>query len=442
MARATPDRLGAPLERAARWLFPREPEDDPRGVRRAWLLGLYTVRRFWSVDRCSGLAASLALETLLSVVPLTGVVLFFIRRLDPQWGQEFLARIARTLVPEAERADDLAARIVELGDNVTIDALGPWGFLAVIVLAYVLFSTLERVFAEIWRVAKRRNLVAKFTMFYTLASLAPVVLFYSLAQPVLGEVTDVLLVTPLLSTGIGLVLLNRLMPNTPVRWSAAAAGGLLSAAAFELSKWAFGRYLSLVALHTYEGVYGALAVLPVFVVWSYVTWLIVLLGAELSFVLHHVNSVAREGYVHARSRDQTRLQASPGRAAARLMLAVCDNYVHRKLGTTAEQLDRRFELGLSRVVGLCARLEEAGFLVPLEGDRGFVPARPPAEIALRSVLEMFDAGDLSRARDDALAGLYDELDRRQVELVGDATFQDLVDREQGPRDANLTAGSG
>ncbi len=427
------DWLADRVARLSAWLVPREPVHGPNRGRRAWLVSLYTVRRWLAVDRCSGLAASLALETLLSVVPMAGVLLFFIRRLDPEWGREFLARIALTLVPEAGRAEDLTARIIDLGDNVSIDDLGPWGFLAVIVIAFVLFSTLERTMNEIWRVSRRRNIVAKFTMFYTLASLAPVVLFYSLAQPLLGDLTDALLVTPLVSTGIGLTLLNRFMPNTAVRWGAAAGGGLLSAALFETSKWGFGKYLSLVAIHTYEGVYGALAILPVFLVWSYLTWMIVLLGVELAFVLHHIPTVAREGYVHPRHRDETRLQAAPGRTAARLLLAICDNFVHREAGTTMDALNARFQLGLSRVVTLIDRLEEAGFVVALQGDGGYVPARPPDQISLQSVLHMFDSGDLEFARDDALATLYDELDGLTRDRIGQLTFRDLVEHELGRR---------
>jgi membrane protein len=396
-------------------------------------LAVYTVRRWLVIDRSSGLAASLALGTLLSVVPMAGVLLFFLRRLDAEWGRRFLERIARTLVPDSERADDLTARIVELGDNVRLDDLGPWGFLAVIVIAYVLFSNLERTFNEIWRTTRRRNIVAKFTMFYTLASLAPVVLFYSLAQPVLGDLTDALLVTPLLSTSIGLVLLNRLMPNTPVRWGPAIAGGLVSAFLFETSKWGFGQYLSLVAIHTYEGVYGTLAILPVFVVWSYLTWMLVLLGAEVAFVLHHVSSVAREGYVHPRYREERRIQAAPGRTAARLMLAICDHYMRREKGMTTEALDQRFQIGLSRVVALVDRLEEHGFVVALQNDGGYVPARPPSQIELQAVLHMFDAGDLAHARDDELARLYEDLDAGQTERVGELTFAQLVEREASPR---------
>jgi DNA-binding IscR family transcriptional regulator len=270
-------------------------------------------------------------------------------------------------------------------------------------------------------------------MFYTLASLAPVVLFYSLAQPVLGDLTDALLVTPLLSTSIGLVLLNRLMPNTPVRWGPAIAGGLVSAFLFETSKWGFGQYLSLVAIHTYEGVYGTLAILPVFVVWSYLTWMLVLLGAEVAFVLHHVSSVAREGYVHPRYREERRIQAAPGRTAARLMLAICDHYMRREKGMTTEALDQRFQIGLSRVVALVDRLEEHGFVVALQNDGGYVPARPPSQIELQAVLHMFDAGDLAHARDDELARLYEDLDAGQTERVGELTFAQLVEREASPR---------
>jgi membrane protein len=444
--------LRARLNQLQHWLVPTEPEHDPSVGRRLWLLGVYTVRRWMFTDRCSALASGLALQTLLSVVPTVGVVLFFIGKLDPSFGTRFITQIAYALGPETDRAGELADGLVGLAAGVDIQELGRWGLLIVVVLAFLLFSTLEKTINEIWRVSRTRTLVAKFTMFYTLASLGPIVVFYSLAQPILSRI-GTLAITPMITSGLGLVLLNRFLPNQTVRWRAAIIGGLTSAALFEFGKVAFGNYLSLVAIHTYEGIYGSLAILPVFVVWAYLSWMIVLLGAEITFVVHHRSSVAREGYVQPRHRIQRRLLPLPGRTAARLLLAIADNFDRRAelqaaavqpdnqppssdggFALSVDELNERFDIGLAPIVALTDQLEAAGLIVALGNDQGYVPGRPLEQIELGQVLHMFDAGDMKTARADALAELFEELDAVQARKIGAISFRDLVDMERARRE--------
>lgn len=442
--------LRARLNRARHWLLPTEPEHEASGGRRWWLLGVYTVRRWLITDRCSSLASGLALQTLLSVVPTVGVILFFIGKLDPSFGTHFITQIAHALGPDSERADELAEALVALALGVDVQALGRWGLLVVVVLAFLLFSTLEKTINEIWRVSRSRTLLAKFTMFYTLASLGPIVVFYSLAQPVLAQLGS-LAITPFITSGLGLVLLNRFLPNQTVRWRAAIIGGLTSAALFEFGKVAFGNYLSLVAIHTYEGIYGSLAILPVFVVWAYLSWMIVLLGAEITFVVHHRASVAHEGYVQPLHRTQRRLLPLPGRTAARLLLAIADNFDRRAelqaahvrsddesaknaFAMSVDALNERFDIGLAPIVAITDQLESAGLVVALGNDQGYVPGRPLEQIELAHVLHMFDAGDMKSARADALAELFEELDGIQARKIGAITFRDLVDMERARRE--------
>lgn len=450
-----PHSFAATLARLQSWLIPSAPEHDPSGLRRIWLLAVYIVRRWLFTDRCSALASSLALQTLLSVVPTVGMLLFFISKLDPSFGTNFIEQIAHALVPGAERAEQLAGGLVNLAENINFQLLGRWGLMVVITLAFSLFWTLESTFNEIWRVSRSRTLISKFTMFYTLASLGPIVVFYSLAQPVLSRIGS-MAITPVVTSSIALILLNRFLPNQTVRWRAAVIGGLISAALFEVGKFAFGQYLSLVAISTYEGIYGSLAILPVFVVWAYLSCMLLLLGAEVTFVVHHLSSVAREGYVQPSHQVQRRLLAAPGRTAARLLLAIADNYdrghglqaqlqaqstvrlelepsQQRRVGLTADDLNERFDIGLAPIVAITGQLESHGYIVELGGDQGFVPGRPLDLIQLGEVLHLFDGGDMKAARADSLAELFAELDEMQQRRIGELDFRELIDAERARR---------
>lgn len=409
-------------------LFPDRPVEEPSLWYRTWLLVVYTVRRWWSVDACPTLASSLTLQTLFSVVPLVGLFLFLVRLVDVDTGVQLVTYIAAALVPHTERASEVAQQVTLLASNVRLEQIGIFGFFGALALAYWLFSSLEHACNVIWRVTRQRKLVAKFTMFYTLSSLGPLLLLYSFAHPAMVEVSSALPILPFVATSAALVLLNRTVPFTDVRWSAALVAGVVSAFLFELGKYAFGIYVSHVAMSAYEGMYGPLAILPMFLLWTYVSWLIVLFGVELGFVLHHRRMISRLGWVDPAHRNEQRPQAAPGRTAARLLLAIADQWSRREKGTSIESLDERFDLGLATIGTMVDALEDAGYVLPVEGG-GFVPARPLEQIRLSEVLDLFGT-DIARVRSDELARVFAELDERRDSLTHELTYADLVRAER------------
>lgn len=426
-----------PVDRLREWLFPTQPEYSPSVGRRLWLTIVYILRRWLVVDRCTGLAASLTVETLLSMVPITSVVLFFVRVIDPGFGRKFLEKLFSTLVPEGANADRVTEQVIEIGSRANVDQLGVWGLLVVIVLAYWLFSTLESTANQIWRIKRTRHLVVKFPMFYTIASLAPIVVLYSLAQPVMERLSETVLVNPYVPTTLGLIVLNRFMPNTRVSWRAAVIGGVVSATLFELGKFGFGAYVSRISMDTYESVYGTLAVWPVFLVWVYLSWMIVLLGLEVSFVVHHDTSVRKEGYVPALLREEQLPSATPGRTAARLMLAIADQWARRRESSTVDQLNDRFGIGVARTSLTLDLLEQRRMIVTVEGEQGYIPGMPLDQITVSSILGLF-AEDLPTRRDDELGRLFSDLDAEAAGRLGDLTLHDLVMRERESEATSVT----
>jgi YihY family inner membrane protein len=284
------------------YLSPTEPQPHAAGARRIWLIIAYTFRRWLIEDRATALAASLSLQTLLSVVPVAGLLLTGIGLLGEGRSQAVFEDISRLLIPDPERAHRITEAILGLAHNISVERLGVWGFLSALVVASLVFTTLEKTVNRIWRVTRQRSTVSRFTMFYTLATLGPLIVFYSLAQPVFAAIDRMSLAfTPILTTSVGLILLNRFMPATSVRWRPALIGGLGSAVLFEIGKRGFAAYISVIA--NYESVYGSLALLPVFMIWTYCSWLLILLGVELAHVAQHINVVAHDGYVHASARS-------------------------------------------------------------------------------------------------------------------------------------------
>jgi membrane protein len=409
-------------------LFPSTPQGNVTGVRRIWLIAMYTIRRWLIEDRGTGLAASLALQTMLSVVPVVGLLLTGVDLLGKERGNEFIREIAFLLIPDPERSERMASAIVNLAHNVTVERLGVVGFFTALVIASLLFTTLEKTLNVIWRVHRRRSPIARFTMFYTLATLGPLVIFYSLAQPIFSAVNQIsLAITPILTTSAAMVLVIRFMPATTVRWRPAIVGGLLTALLFEVGKRGFATYISVIA--NYESVYGSLAILPVFTVWTYASWLIVLLGGEIAYVVQHLPVVAHDGYVHPSVRQAGVGEVGSGRVAARLMLAIADYFDHKHTGSTVPQLEHRYQIGIARISNIVERLQEAGYLLETNAEEPcYIPARPLDQIRVRDILDLFEGGDVPSVREgDPLAAIYHRLDALTDDVLGELDYSDLVE---------------
>ncbi|MEZ4453301.1 MAG: YhjD/YihY/BrkB family envelope integrity protein [Nannocystaceae bacterium] len=423
----------APGVLARRWhalresLFPSVPQQDVHGLRRVWLVIAYTLRRWLVEDRGTGLAASLALQTMLSVVPVAGLLLTGVDLLGEERGAELLEDIARLLIPEPERASRIAQAILELAHNITVERLGVIGFLVTLLIASLLYSTLEKTVNVIWRVHRQRSAIHRFTMFYTLATLGPLVILYSLAQPVFSALGHISLgITPILTSGMAMTVVNRFMPGTTVRWRSAIIGGLSSALLFEIGKRGFASYLTVIS--SYESVYGSLAILPVFTLWTYASWLIVLLGVEVAYVVQHLSVVAHDGYIHPSARRSPHGEVGAGRIAARLMLAICDHFDRKHCGSTIPQLESRYQIGLARITKILERLEAAGYvLVTAAEEASYIPARPLDQVLVRDILALFEGGDVPGVRSgDPLAELYRRLDVLGAEVLGELDYQQLT----------------
>ncbi len=426
--------LRAGLGQLPRLLLPRTAQVDVSRPREVWLVFVYTVRRWLRVDQSATLASSLALQTLLSIVPFAGLVLTLVGLLGKDSGRDFLQTIAGMAIPDPGRATAIAETLYELARNVTLENLGIVGFFGSLVGASLLFLTLETTINDIWRVKYRRSAIAKFTMFYTLATLAPLVVFFSLAQPIVARITNQagFHFLPLLSTALAFILLNKFMPATRVRWFAALLGGLAGAALFELTKRGFALYLS--NMSNYEGTYGALAVLPVFCVWAYLSWLIVLFAVELTCVLQQLPLVRREGYVPAPLREDDDEGVGASRLACRLMLAVCDHYDRCGEGLAVRVLGVRFHVDAARLSSVVSRLEGAGLLLAVgTSEAAHVPGRALDQLTVLEVMRMFTSRDVEAARADTLGTLFTELDAAITRTFKTITFQDLIVEERRRR---------
>src|SRR4029077_15755794 len=139
---------------------------------------------------------------------------------------------------------DVTAKMEEFSSKISIGALGGGGLIFTLVTCYSLYSYVERIFNDIWRVGQRRTIIGKFLTFYAMVTLLPTLAGFwlswsgRLVEP--GGATRFLM--RLLIEILGLVFMNKLLPRAEVKWAAAVAGALVTAMLLEATKYAFVRF--------------------------------------------------------------------------------------------------------------------------------------------------------------------------------------------------------
>ena len=246
-------------------------------------------------DRNFEAAGALSYTSLLALVPLMAVVLGVISAFPvfDQWAKDVEAYIFANFVPTA--GDTIHQYMTEfVGRTAGLTGAGT-AFL--IVTAILLMSSIEKSLNRIWRVRTQRQPVNRLVIYWAVLTLGPLLVGASLgltsyfaALPLLApEIVRGLLQEMLLKTApffvalIGFALVFIVVPNRRVRWHHALVGAAVSALMFESAKAGFVFYVT--NFPTYERLYGALATIPLFFVWIYVSWVVVLLGASVAAAL-------------------------------------------------------------------------------------------------------------------------------------------------------------
>jgi membrane protein len=377
---------------------------SPSGVpRRRVFYPLYVFRvllqvgRQWARDRCPQKAAALAFQTALSLVPLVAVGLALLRAAG-QFGAEsaLVEFIARQVLPVSR--EEISARLLEWSRHVSVKTAGTLGVSTVLVLAFLIAASVERIWNDIWRAEVRRPLWRRALVFYAMATLVPALIGVSLYHGARYGFTTGLAgaLFAFAATTLGLVLAHKLVPVPHVRWASALCGAVISAILFELAKHGFKLYVANIAWNKYAGIYGAIGLLPLTLLWIYYTWLVVLFGAEVAFALQHLDHLER---LDRRTRSlEHHLDRMNGEVAARVMCAIAAAQRHGQT-LDRDELGRRFDLPLDVIDRLLRRLIERGLLHRVDGrDPHYGLARPAAAITLHEILAAFRGSDvISRA---------------------------------------------
>ncbi len=341
-------------------------------------------------------------------------------------------------------------------DKVGQARIGILATVFLIVTATSLLSTIEKTLNNIWKVTEKRSFWVKFTSFWTLICLGPLLIgatiwvqeslgrYFAYAfrgTPVLGPLVRVVTtvghyVLPFITTWLLLVAVYKFLPHTRVKFVSAAWGAFIGALLLTLARPLFTLYV--MNAIRYERIYGSLGAIPIFLLWLWLLWVIVLFGAEVSFTIQNVGLL--------RYHDKLRRLSDvfiDRYLAARIMMYVAREFWESGEPVTAARLAEILQITPEEASDAANRLVKLGLLTPVGGQMDeFHPARDLSRLKLSEVLSITDRFRAeSRSTqpentpyEDRLEAAFRSAIAAQDETLGGMTFRDLL--EQCERERN------
>lgn len=278
--------------------MPPDPAEFARKLRvdreRSLALLWFTWHRFLE-DRCMQTAGALAYTSVFALVPLTAAILGILAAFPvfAGWRDKITVWVFANFVPAA--GSTVQGYITEFAANAS--KATAVGILVLFFSAVALMMSIEDAFNRIWRVPNARGHASRFVIYWTALTLGPLLLVaalaissYLVALPLIDAAaaefslkTRILSALPFLIVWSALLTAYLVIPNRSVRFSHALLGSFIAAALFEAAKRGFALYATRAS---YTEVYGAIAIVPIFIFWIYLSWALVLFGASLTASLN------------------------------------------------------------------------------------------------------------------------------------------------------------
>ncbi len=414
-------------------------------------------------NRAPQMAAALTYRTLFSLVPMAVLALMVFRGfVDMESAQTMLRETAYDYLglsaltvpanPDSTNGDpapdfalaSVAGKIDELvrgAWELKLGSIGVVGLLLLVWAALALVVTVEQCFNFIYNCPSGRPWHHRVTIYWAVITLGPVLLFVSIylagnlfqwieAQelPLLGTVVGWFTrFTALGASWLLLFVIYFLLPNTSVHLRPALIGSLVAAALWESGKWGFKLYVTQVV--PYSALYGSLALIPLFLFWLYITWLVVLFGLQLAYTLQAMSG--RKFEIDERRQRQRGL-ADPRWLIS--IMAMIGKAFARGHPVSSEEMSRQMLIPAQAVAQIGEFLEQQGLVHRVEETKkhrgGYSLAVAPADIPVSRLLELGHAlADGSETNGQMPgAAMLEQMYEAQRDAAGDATLATLIEK--------------
>jgi membrane protein len=392
-------------------------------------------------DNCLQTAASLSYTTLLSLVPLAAISLAILSRF--KFSQESIENfLMQYLLPTASLQQVIIENIQKFARNTA--ALSIIGGLFLAFTAVALLNTVEGSFNYIWRVTERRSLLSKFTAFWSIITFSPILIGASLVLT--GRFYRVGLVGSLLKYELirssinyilpfllifGIIFIAyRVIPHNKVKASPAIIGALVATVLFSYARWGFGIYVTKYA--HFDRIYGIVGTLPAFLMWIYISWVIVLFGAEVTFTFQYHRL------------DQEEKGALPGDPmyspyyGLRAVLTLRDHFREGRGPLSTVELAKSLSIRYELMGEILCKLRQGKLVASVDEAREqFLPARDLDQVTLKEIVESMKEETLVAApgppdsQKEVIESIFERAREAADEVLGHTTVKDIATKGSG-----------
>lgn len=335
--------------------------------------------------------------------------------------------------------DTVTSQITDFVTNFQSGKLGVTAVLALVFVAISLLSTIETTFNDIWGVSRGRGWFARVVQYWAALTLGPLFFFSAVTLTTYAKVSQQVIeqvplarvfmpfVVPVVILSLGCALLYLAMPNTKVPWRAALLGGLVAGTLLQLNSYFNVLYVS--RLLTYKQIYGSMAALPLFLLGLYLSWLLVLLGAQVTYAFQN-----RQAYVQER-RAESVSQRGREFIAVRLMTHIGERFQAGEPPPTLTAMAEQLRVPLRLVGQITSKLVKAGLIFDVAGvENACAPGRPLNQITVWNILEALRSNkgpELATCEDPAVeivSAEFDAVEQPWRQAADSVTLADLVSR--------------
>ncbi|QEP43856.1 YihY/virulence factor BrkB family protein [Ectothiorhodospiraceae bacterium BW-2] len=420
-------------------LWHADPAEQPRPQRLATQLLqlLWVLRRDIFIGELNLRAMSLVYTTLLSLVPLLAVSFSMLKAFGVH--NQIEPMLINFVAPMGEMGVEIINRVLEFVERMKVGVLGSVGLAILLFTVISLVQKIEQALNYVWRVKQPRTIVRRFSDYLSVIMVGPVLIFSAMGMS--ASIRNHTIVQQLLemeALGTLILLLGKLIPflfvttafffiylfipNTriglrPALLGAAAAGGLWQSIGLLFGHFAAGAT-------SYAAIYSGLAILILFMIWLYLNWLILLIGAQIAYYIQYPRQIRREPLTLPRGLAYRQLMVL-------LMVSIVRRFESEAPPITLEELNQQSELPRDLLELLLQKLLSYGFIATCrEEPEGYLPTTAPEKLQLNHFLQVVDSNDTPPptwlAHESAIAQLFSSLSEAREERLGALNFSQLA----------------
>jgi membrane protein len=402
------------------------------------LRNLYAVLRDIITGQLTLRSMSLVYTTLLSVVPLLAFSFSVLKGLGLH--RDLQARLYTVLEPLGQKGVEITDQLMTLVNNVNGSVLGGIGLTFFIYTVITMVQKIEESFNYVWYVSKPRSFARRFTEYMLVILIAPVLIVMALGAiaslqneaivqwlansalfgPIFAATSKL---TPFLIVTAVFSFLYWYMPNTDVRLSSAIVGGVAGGFMWGAVSMIFAAFIANSART--QAIYASFAIAITTLIWLYLNWLILLIGAQLAFYFQN------PAYLRIGRREPRLSNAMRERLALNIMLIVGAAFRDSEKTVDLHSLSDKLRIPSITIAPIITGLENSGLLTSTEKEE-LVPGREMSRIKLRDVLNVVRVdGETGSYRDPkwarAISSLGETIDSAVDSTLGDSTLSQLLD---------------